>query len=229
MINKGDFVFFIGFLGCGKIMFLWCIVVFEILMGGMLLVNGMMFDEVCCVWVYGYVFQVVGLYLWWIIGGNIWLLFEIMGFDKVEQVERVVKVLDFVELLGFEKKFLWQLLGGMQQCVLIVCVLVFDVDILLMDEFFGVFDEIVWDCLNEELFKFWGCIGKIIGFVIYFIFEVVYLFIKIVVMFLWLGWIIDVIDSFLLKEWLLDICDSVEFIEIVYCVCEGLCVGYVED
>lgn len=83
-INKGDFVLFIGLLGCGKIIFFCCVVVFEMLIGGLLIVNGMMFDEVCCVWVYGYVFQVVGFYLWCMIVGNIKLFLEIMGMDKVE-------------------------------------------------------------------------------------------------------------------------------------------------
>ena len=60
-------------------------------------------------------FRRQGLYPWRTIGGNIRLPLEIMGVPKSEQDERVSRVLELVELAGFEKKFPWQLSGGMQQ------------------------------------------------------------------------------------------------------------------
>jgi ABC-type taurine transport system ATPase subunit len=59
--------------------------------------------------------------------------------------------LDLVNLEGFEKKFPWQLSGGMQQRASIARALAFDADLLLMDEPFGALDEIVRDHLNSEL------------------------------------------------------------------------------
>ncbi len=228
-IEKGDFVSFIGPSGCGKTTFLRCIAGLEHPTGGTLSVNGMTPDEARKARAYGYVFQAAGLYPWRTIGGNIRLPLEIMGFSKEEQAERVKKTLDLVDLTGFEKKFPWQLSGGMQQRASIARALAFDADILLMDEPFGALDEIVRDKLNEELLKLWARTEKTIGFVTHSIPEAVYLSTKIVVMSPRPGRITDVIESTLPRERPLDIRDSAEFIEIAHRVREGLRAGHIDD
>ena len=228
-IEKGDFVSFIGPSGCGKTTFLRCIAGLEHPTGGTLSVNGMTPDEARKARAYGYVFQAAGLYPWRTIGGNIRLPLEIMGFSKEEQSERVKKTLDLVDLTGFEKKFPWQLSGGMQQRASIARALAFDADILLMDEPFGALDEIVRDKLNEELLKLWARTEKTIGFVTHSIPEAVYLSTKIVVMSPRPGRITDVIESTLPRERPLDIRDSAEFIEIAHRVREGLRAGHIDD
>ncbi|HSG37376.1 MAG TPA: ABC transporter ATP-binding protein, partial [Paracoccaceae bacterium] len=181
-IGKGEFVSFIGPSGCGKTTFLRCIAGLEEPTGGTLTVNGLTPDAARRNRAYGYVFQAAGLYPWRTIGGNVRLPLEIMGFSKEEQAERVKRTLELVDLAGFEKKFPWQLSGGMQQRASIARALAFDADILLMDEPFGALDEIVRDRLNEELLKLWDRTGKTIGFVTHSIPEAVYLSTKIVVM-----------------------------------------------
>jgi len=164
-IQKGEFVSFIGPSGCGKTTFLRCIAGLETPTAGEISVNGMTPDDARRARAYGYVFQAAGLYPWRTIGGNISLPLEIMGFSKAEQRERVNRVMDLVDLGGFEKKFPWQLSGGMQQRASIARALAFDADILLMDEPFGALDEIVRDHLNEQLLKLWARTEKTIGFV----------------------------------------------------------------
>lgn len=228
-IEKGDFVSFIGPSGCGKTTFLRCIAGLEHPTDGSLSVNGMTPDEARKARAYGYVFQAAGLYPWRTIGGNIRLPLEIMGFSKEDQAERVKKTLDLVDLTGFEKKFPWQLSGGMQQRASIARALAFDADIMLMDEPFGALDEIVRDKLNEELLKLWARTEKTIGFVTHSIPEAVYLSTKIVVMSPRPGRITDVIESTLPRERPLDIRDSAEFIEIAHRVREGLRAGHIDD
>ncbi len=228
-INKGDFVSFIGPSGCGKTTFLRCIAGLESPTGGALTVNGMSPEQARKARAYGYVFQAAGLYPWRTIGGNVKLPLEIMGFSKAEQAERVNRVLDLVDLAGFERKFPWQLSGGMQQRASIARALAFDADILLMDEPFGALDEIVRDHLNEQLLKLWARTDKTIGFVTHSIPEAVYLSTRIVVMSPRPGRITDVIESTLPKERPLDIRDSAEFIAIAHRVRDGLRAGHSYD
>ncbi|MDB9707055.1 NitT/TauT family transport system ATP-binding protein [Planktotalea frisia] len=225
-IEKGEFVSFIGPSGCGKTTFLRVMADLEQPTAGSITMNGVSPEEARRARAYGYVFQAAGLYPWRTIAGNIRLPLEIMGYDKADQTERVKRVLDLVELSGFEKKFPWQLSGGMQQRASIARALAFDADILLMDEPFGALDEIVRDHLNEQLLQLWARTEKTIAFVTHSIPEAVYLSTKIVVMSPRPGRIADVIESTLPKERPLEIRDSPEFIEIAHRVREGLRAGH---
>ncbi|MFX0540826.1 ABC transporter ATP-binding protein [Roseovarius sp. S4756] len=228
-VKQGDFVSFIGPSGCGKTTFLRVMADLEHQTAGTITVNGVTPEEARRNRAYGYVFQAAGLYPWRTIGGNIRLPLEIMGYSKDEQARRTDEVLELVELGGFEKKFPWQLSGGMQQRASIARALAFDADILLMDEPFGALDEIVRDHLNEQLLKLWDRTGKTICFVTHSIPEAVYLSTRIVVMSPRPGRIADVIDSPLPRTRPLDIRDSQQFIDIAHRVREGLRAGHGDD
>lgn len=228
-INQGDFISFIGPSGCGKTTFLRVMADLEQPTGGEITVNGVSPQAAREARAYGYVFQAAGLYPWRTIGGNIRLPLEIMGISKKEQTERVARVLELVELSGFENKFPWQLSGGMQQRASIARALSFDADLLLMDEPFGALDEIVRDHLNEQLLKLWERTGKTIAFVTHSIPEAVYLSTKIVVMSPRPGRITDVIESTLPRERPLEIRETPEFLAIAHRVREGLRAGHLDE
>ena len=221
-VEKGDFVSFIGPSGCGKTTLLRAIAALEIPTKGNLKVNGKSPDNARIDREYGYVFQAAGLYPWRTVEGNIKLPLEIMGYSKAEKKERIQKVIELVELKGFEKKFPWQLSGGMQQRASIARALAFDANILLMDEPFGALDEIVRDRLNSELLDLWRQTKKTICFVTHSIPEAVFLSTKIVVMSPRPGRITDTIQSTLPSKRDLNIRDSQEFIKIAQRVREGL-------
>ena len=225
-IKKGEFVSFIGPSGCGKTTLLRAIAALEKPNSGTLTVNGMSPEEARQQRAYGYVFQAAGLYPWRSIAKNVRLPLEVMGFEKSEMAVRVKKVLDLVDLSGFENKYPWQLSGGMQQRVSIARALCFDANILLMDEPFGALDEIVRDYLNEQLLKLWHSTNKTICFVTHSIPEAVYLSTKIVVMSPRPGRIIDIIESDLPNERPLEIRDTKKFINIAQRVREGLKAGH---
>ena len=134
-----------------------------------------------------------------------------------------------VNLNGFERKFPWQLSGGMQQRVSIARALSFEPDLLLMDEPFGALDEITRDHLNEQLLRLWRQTAKTVVFVTHSIAEAVFLSTRIVVMSPRPGRIIDVIDSGLPTERTLDMRESPKFQEIAHRVREGLRAGHSYD
>ncbi len=225
-IAPGEFVSLIGPSGCGKTTLLRVIADLETPTGGAITVNGVSAHEARLKRSYGYVFQAPALYPWRSIARNVSLPLEIMGFPRAEREARVAKNLELVNLTGFERKFPWQLSGGMQQRASIARALSFDPHLLLMDEPFGALDEIVRDKLNEQLLRLWDLTRKTVVFVTHSIPEAVFLSTRIVVMSPRPGRIQDVIACDFPRDRTLDIRETPEFIEIANRVRQGLREGH---
>jgi NitT/TauT family transport system ATP-binding protein len=223
-VEDGDFVSFIGPSGCGKTTLLRVIADLEQATAGSIDVNGMTPERARLARAYGYVFQAPGLFPWRTVESNVALPLEIMGI--AEAATRVQRNLELVNLGGFEKKFPWQLSGGMQQRVSIARALAFDPKLLLMDEPFGALDEIVRDKLNQQLLELWDRTKKTVVFVTHSIPEAVFLSTKIVVMSPRPGRIIDVIETNFPRDRTLDIRETPAFLKIAQRVREGLRAGH---
>jgi NitT/TauT family transport system ATP-binding protein len=223
-VNDGDFVSFIGPSGCGKTTLLRVIADLEQATSGTISVNGMSPAQARMARAYGYVFQAPALYPWRTVEKNVRLPLEIMG--TADAASRVKRNLELVNLAGFEKKFPWQLSGGMQQRVSIARALAVEPKLLLMDEPFGALDEIVRDKLNQQLLELWAATKKTVVFVTHSIPEAVFLSSKIVVMSPRPGRIIDVIETNLPAKRTLDIRETPEFLKIAHRVREGLKAGH---
>ena len=223
-VNDGDFVSLIGPSGCGKTTLLRVIADLERATAGTMQVNGMSPEQARMARAYGYVFQAPALYPWRTVEKNVGLPLEIMGIANAS--ERVRRNLELVNLGGFEKKFPWQLSGGMQQRVSIARALAVEPKLLLMDEPFGALDEIVRDKLNQQLLELWAATKKTVVFVTHSIPEAVFLSSKIVVMSPRPGRIIDVIESNFPVKRTLDIRETPEFLKVAHRVREGLRAGH---
>jgi NitT/TauT family transport system ATP-binding protein len=228
-VAEGEFVSFIGPSGCGKTTMLRVIADLQKPTSGTLLVNGMSAEAARLSRSYGYVFQAPALFPWRTIEKNLKLPLEIMGLSEAEQQQRAERYLALVNLTGFERKFPWQLSGGMQQRVSIARALSFDPALLLMDEPFGALDEIVRDHLNEQLLQLWRTTGKTVLFVTHSISEAVFLSSRIVVMSPRPGRIIDVVDCDFPADRSLEIRETQEFMKIAQRVRTGLRVGHSYD
>ena len=228
-IAAGEFVSLIGPSGCGKTTLLRVIADLERATAGSLLVNGRTPELARLAREYGYVFQAPALYPWRSIEGNVMLPLQIMGMPRAERRERARRQLALVNLAGFERKFPWQLSGGMQQRASIARALAFEPKLLLMDEPFGALDEIVRDHLNEQLRALWRRTGKTVVFVTHSIPEAVFLSTRIVVMSPRPGRITDVIDCDLGEERPLEIRETPDFLHIAHRVREGLRAGHSYD
>jgi NitT/TauT family transport system ATP-binding protein len=228
-IADGEFVSFIGPSGCGKTTMLRVIADLQQPTSGTLLVNGKSAEQARLERRYGYVFQAPALFPWRTIENNLKLPLEVMGFSDSEQRLRAARYLALVNLTGFERKYPWQLSGGMQQRVSIARALSFDPALLLMDEPFGALDEIVRDHLNEQLLQLWDKTGKTVLFVTHSIPEAVFLSTRIVVMSPRPGRIIDIIDCNFPRQRTLEIRETPEFLKIAQRVRVGLRAGHSYD
>src|SRR3569623_1407677 len=228
-VRAGEFVSLIGPSGCGKTTLMRIVADLEQPTDGVALVNGMTPQEARLKRAYGYVFQAPALYPWRNVLGNVTLPHEIFRLSKSEREQKARRYLELVGLAGFEKKFPWQLSGGMQQRVSIARALSFDPAILLMDEPFGALDEITRDRMNEELLSIWRKTGKTVFFVSHSIDEAGRLSTRIVVMSARPGRVVEVIDSTLPDDRNLETRESPAAVALAHRVREGLKAGHSYD
>lgn len=225
-IGQGDFVSLIGPSGCGKTTLMRAVADLEQPTAGSMTVNGVPAHEARLQRAYGYVFQAPALYPWRTVSRNVQLPLEIMGLNREERQSRCARALETVGLGGFERKFPWQLSGGMQQRVSIARALSLDPKLLLMDEPFGALDEITRDTLNLHLLKLWNQTGLTVIFVTHSIPEAVFLSSRIVVMSPRPGRILEVIDSDLPADRTLDVRETPAFLSIAQQVRDALRRGH---
>jgi NitT/TauT family transport system ATP-binding protein len=225
-IGQGEFVSLIGPSGCGKTTLLRVIADLEPISAGEVLVNGMTPHDARLARAYGYVFQAPALFPWRTVLANVMLPLQIQGRDRASAEATAREQLGRVGLAGFEKKYPWQLSGGMQQRVSIARALGFEPKILMMDEPFGALDEITRDDLNDQLQKLWQRERRTVVFVTHSIAEAVYLSTRIVVMSPRPGRILKIIDSPLPDVRTLDMRDTPEFMALAHEVREGLAHGH---
>ena len=196
---------------------------------GSISINGMTPEQARKSRAYGYVFQAPALFPWRTIEKNVALPLEIMGYSDAERRERIARTMELVNLSGFERKYPWQLSGGMQQRASIARALSFEPELLLMDEPFGALDEIVRDKLNLQLRRLWAETRKTVVFVTHSIPEAVFLSTRIVVMSPRPGRILDVIEVDLPEERPLELRDSPAFLGVAHRVREDLHAGHSYD
>lgn len=130
----------------------------------------------------GMVFQAPLLLKWRRILDNVLLPAEILGLPMGEARERGRGLMDMVGLAGYEKKYPYELSGGMQQRAAIARALVHDPKLILMDEPFGALDALTREKMNLELLRIWKASGKTIIFVTHGISEAVFLGTRVVVL-----------------------------------------------
>ncbi len=228
-VGQGEFISLIGPSGCGKTTLLRVIADLEPITAGEVRVNGMTPREARLARAYGYVFQAPALFPWRTVLANVMLPLQIQGRSKAQCEAVAREQLARVGLTGFERKYPWQLSGGMQQRVSIARALGFEPKLLMMDEPFGALDEITRDRLNEQLQQLWQRERRTVVFVTHSIAEAVYLSTRIVVMSPRPGRILKVIESTLPDERHLGLRDTPEFMALAHEVREGLAEGHGAD
>jgi len=130
----------------------------------------------------GIAFQQPLLLKWRRVLENVLLPAEILGLPRRASIERARDLLDLVGLSQAERKYPYELSGGMQQRVAIARALVHDPKLVLMDEPFGALDALTRERMNVELLRIWEKSGKTIVLVTHGIGEAVFLGQRVVVL-----------------------------------------------
>ena len=168
-VNEGEFIAVVGPSGCGKSTLL------KILAGILPPSNGEVRLRGTPITGprrdIGVVFQSPVLFPWRSVLDNVLL-----------PVEVAMDLLSLVGLDGFERRYPWELSGGMQQRVAITRALIHDPAMLLMDEPFGALDAMTREQMNLELQRIWLERRKTVIFITHSIPEAVFLADRVLVM-----------------------------------------------
>jgi NitT/TauT family transport system ATP-binding protein len=152
-IRKGEFVTIVGPSGCGKSTLL------NIVAGLLPTSDGeVAYDGVRVAGVdrrIGYITQSDNLFPWRTLRDNVAFPLEIGGMAKDERYRRADAWIERVGLKGFETAYPHELSGGMRQRGNIIRTLVYEPEVLLMDEPFGPLDAQTRVVLQDQLLKLW--------------------------------------------------------------------------
>jgi NitT/TauT family transport system ATP-binding protein len=113
----------------------------------------------------GFITQDSNLFPWLTLWENVELALKIRGRPKDERAQSAQQFIDTMQLTGFEKHYPFELSGGMQKRASIIRTLIYDPDIILMDEPFGPLDAQTRMLLQDELLRIWDKNKKTIVFV----------------------------------------------------------------
>jgi molybdate transport system ATP-binding protein len=152
-----DIVGLLGASGCGKSMTLKCIAGIEKPDSGRIVLNNkVLFDSDQKINLapqkrnVGYLFQNYALFPNMTVEQNIGIGLKVKEQDKKEILYEKIKML---HLEGYEKRYPSHLSGGQQQRVALARILVYNPDVIMLDEPFSALDEYLKDQLCEQLLE----------------------------------------------------------------------------
>ena len=191
-IRAGEFVSVVGASGCGKSTLMRIVCGLIPATRGRVLVAGEAVDrprdDV------GVVFQNAVLLPWKTVKENVLVPMELRERRRPEHERRADALLAMTGLTGFEKKYPFELSGGMRQRVSICRALMCQPSFLALDEPFGALDAMTREAMNLELMRICGETGATVLFITHSVPEAVLLSDRVVVMTPRPGRIADVID-----------------------------------
>jgi NitT/TauT family transport system ATP-binding protein len=142
---------------------------------------------------------------------NVLLPADVQRLGREQTRKSALDLLALVGLSGFERRYPWELSGGMQQRVAITRSLIHNPAMLLMDEPFGSLDAMTRESMNLELQRIWLERRKTVVFVTHSIAEAVFLADRILVMTPRPGRLLESVDVGLPRPRALEMIGAPEF------------------
>ena len=164
----------------------------------------------------GVVFQSPVLLPWRSVLDNVLLPVDVQRLGRDGHQKLAMDLLSLVGLEGFERRYPWELSGGMQQRVAITRALIHDPAMLLMDEPFGALDAMTRELMNLELQRIWLERKKTVLFITHSIPEAVFLADRVLVMTARPGFITDDVQVKLPRPRALETINFPEFAPYVH-------------
>jgi NitT/TauT family transport system ATP-binding protein len=130
----------------------------------------------------GYITQDSNLFPWLTAVENVEFPLALHGVSRHERRQRAMEWLRLVGLTGFENNYPGELSGGMQKRVSIARTLIYEPQVVLMDEPFGALDAQTRMMLHHELLQIWDRRKNTIVFITHDLVEAITLSDQIVVM-----------------------------------------------
>jgi putative spermidine/putrescine transport system ATP-binding protein len=151
-IRKGEFLTLLGPSGSGKTTSLMMLAGFETPTAGEILLDGRSLNrlpphkrDI------GMVFQNYALFPHMTVAENLAFPLSVRGLSRTDSTERVKKALSMVQLDSFRNRYPGQLSGGQQQRVALARALVFEPQLVLMDEPLGALDKQLREHMQMEI------------------------------------------------------------------------------
>jgi len=179
-VAQGEFVTVVGPSGCGKSTLLNLIVGLLRSSSGRILFRGDPINGICTK--IGYVTQKDNLLPWRTLIENVEIALEIRGIENSARRQRAEELIGQVGLSGFEDHYPHELSGGMRQRANIIRTLIYDPELILMDEPFGPLDAQTRVVLQDQLLKLWLASRKTIVFITHDLVEAITLADRVVLM-----------------------------------------------
>ncbi|UFN46937.1 ABC transporter ATP-binding protein [Roseomonas sp. OT10] len=172
-VAPGTFVSLIGPSGCGKSTIFNAVAGLLTPSDGVIVIDGQ--DATGTIGRVGYMLQKDLLLPWRTVLDNVILGLEIRGASVKEARAYALPYLHRYGLGGFESAYPSALSGGMKQRAALLRTLLFDTEIVLLDEPFGALDAQTRSRMQEWLLQLWQDFRKTVIFVTHDVEEAVYL------------------------------------------------------
>ncbi len=179
-VREGEFVSVIGPSGCGKSTLFNLIAGLDEPSSGRIVIDGV--DRSGQQGLVGYMLQKDLLLPWRTVLDNVILGLEIGGVRRKEAHAIARPLLQTYGLGDFLDRYPGQLSGGMKQRAALLRTILFNRDIVLLDEPFGALDAQTREQMQEWLLDLWDDFRKTVLFVTHDIDEAIYLSDRVVVM-----------------------------------------------